>query len=137
MKYRAIDGLKYTTRHEWIRLEGKVATVGLCDYAQEKLGVIVFVELPQVGAAVEAGKSAAVIESVKAVADLNAPFSGTVTEVNEKLFDQPEIINQDPYGEGWVFKLEPAAEDAEAETAGLMERAAYEELIMQEELAEE
>lgn len=130
MNYKVVDGLKYTKKHEWARQEGKVAVVGLCDYAQDKLGEIVFVELPEVGATVEAGKSAAVVESVKAVADLYAPLSGTVTEVNEVLLDQPETINQDPYGEGWVFKLEIANE---AELDNLMDKAAYEEFIIKEE----
>jgi len=132
MKYKAIDGLKYTEKHEWARQDGSTAVVGLCDYAQDKLGEIVFVELPEVGAAVEAGKSAAVIESVKAVADLYAPLSGTVTEVNEVLLDQPETINQDPYGEGWVFKVEITDQ---TEPEGLMDKEAYEEFLMKEEEA--
>ncbi len=130
MKYKAIDGLKYTKKHEWARQEGGIAVVGLCDYAQDKLGEIVFVELPDVGAAVEAGKSAAVVESVKAVADLYSPLSGTVTEINEILLDQPETINQDPYGEGWVFKVEISDE---AELGSLMDMAAYEEFTIKEE----
>ena len=130
MKYKAIDGLKYTKKHEWARQEGDLAIVGLCDYAQDKLGEIVFVELPDVGAAVEAGKSAAVVESVKAVADLYSPLSGTVTEINEILLDQPETINQDPYGEGWVFKVEISDE---AELGSLMDMAAYEEFTIKEE----
>jgi glycine cleavage system H protein len=132
MKYKAMDGLKYTKNHEWARQEGKVAVVGLCDFAQDKLGEIVFVELPNAGAEVEAGKGAAVIESVKAVADLYSPLSGTVTEVNEVLLDQPETINQDPYGEGWVYKMEIAEE---GELADLMDKDAYEEFVMKEEEA--
>jgi len=104
--------------------------VGLSDYAQDKLGEIVFVELPDVDAEVEAGKSAAVIESVKAVADLYAPVDGTVTEVNEALLDQPELINQDPYGEGWVFKVEMKDQSQLGE---LMDKPAYEEFIIKEE----
>ncbi len=130
MTYKVIDGLRYTKKHEWVRQEGGVAVVGLCDYAQDKLGEIVFVELPAVGAAVEAGKSVAVVESVKAVADLYSPLSGTVTEINEVLFDQPEIINRDPYGEGWVYKVGIADE---AELDHLMDKAAYEEFIIKEE----
>ncbi len=130
MKYNVIDGLKYTKQHEYARQEGNVAVVGLTDYAQDKLGEIVFVELPDVGAAVEAGKSAAVIESVKAVADLYAPVDGTVTEVNETLLDQPEVINQDPYGEGWVFKVEIKDESQLGE---LMDKPAYEDFIIKEE----
>ncbi|MBM4236380.1 MAG: glycine cleavage system protein GcvH [Firmicutes bacterium] len=130
MKYKVIEGLRYTKKHEWARQEGGVAIVGLCDYAQDKLGEIVFVELPDVGAVVEAGKSVAVVESVKAVADLYSPLSGTVTEINEVLLDQPETINQDPYGEGWVYKVEMADE---AELGNLMDKAAYEEFIIKEE----
>ncbi len=130
MKYKVIEGLKYTQQHEWARSEDGSAAVGLSDYAQDKLGEIVFVELPDVGAEVEAGKSAAVIESVKAVADLYAPVSGKVTEVNEALLDQPEVINQDPYGEGWVFKVE-VKEESQLEK--LMDKAAYEEFIIKEE----
>ncbi len=130
MKYNVIEGLKYTQQHEYARQEGNVAVVGLSDYAQDKLGEIVFVELPDVDAEVEAGKSAAVIESVKAVADLYAPVDGTVTEVNEALLDQPELINQDPYGEGWVFKVEMKDQSQLGE---LMDKPAYEEFIIKEE----
>ncbi len=130
MKYNVIDGLKYTRQHEWARPEDGTAVVGLSDYAQDKLGEIVFVELPDVGAEVEAGKSAAVIESVKAVADLYAPVDGKVTEVNEALLDQPEVINQDPYGEGWVFKVEVKDE---GQLDKLMDKPAYEEFIIKEE----
>jgi glycine cleavage system H protein len=130
MKYKVVDGLKYTKKHEWARQEGGAAVVGLCDYAQDKLGEIVFVELPEVGVEVEAGKSTAVIESVKAVADLYSPLSGKVTEINEALLDQPEIINQDPYGEGWVYKVEIAKE---AELNDLMDHSAYEAFVIKEE----
>ncbi|MFO8192478.1 MAG: glycine cleavage system protein GcvH [Bacillota bacterium] len=130
MDYKIMDGLKYTKKHEWARQEGNIAVIGLCDYAQDKLGEIVFVELPDVGADLEAGKSAAVIESVKAVADLYSPLSGTVTEVNEELLDQPELINSDPYGEAWVYKLEIKDE---GELANLMDKAEYEKFIVEEE----
>lgn len=130
MGYKTIDGLKYTKKHEWVRQEGNTAVIGLCDYAQDKLGEIVFVELPDVGSEVEAGKSAAVIESVKAVADLYSPLSGTVTEINEELLDQPELINSDPYGEAWVFKMEISNE---SEMANLMDKAEYETFIVEEE----
>ncbi len=130
MDYKIMDGLKYTKKHEWIRQEGNIGAVGLCDYAQDKLGEIVFVELPDIDAEVEAGKSAAVIESVKAVADLYSPLSGKVTEVNEELLDQPELINSDPYGEAWVYKLEIKDE---SELANLMDKAEYEKFIVEEE----
>ncbi len=130
MKYKVIEGLKYTKQHEWARQENSIAVVGLSDYAQDKLGEIVFVELPDVGSEVEAGKSAAVIESVKAVADLYAPVDGKVMEVNEALLDQPEVINQDPYGEGWVFKVEVKDE---GQMGALMDKSTYEEFIIKEE----
>lgn len=129
MKYKIIDGVRYTVKHEWARPEGDTVVVGLSDYAQDKLGEIVFVELPDVGAEVEAGKGSAVIESVKAVADLYAPVDGTVVEVNEELLDQPESINSDPYGDGWVYKVE--VKDA-AQLDKLMDKEAYEKFVVEE-----
>ncbi len=129
MGYNIIDGVKYTKKHEWAKPEGKEAVVGLSDYAQDKLGEIVFVELPDVGTEVESGKGSAVIESVKAVADLYAPADGTITEVNEDLLDQPEVINSDPYGEGWVYKMELKDESQMAE---LMDKPAYEKFVVEE-----
>lgn len=130
MNYKIIDGLMYTKKHEWARQEGGYAVVGLSDYAQDKLGEIVFVELPDVGTEVEAGKGSAVIESVKAVTDLYAPLDGTVVEVNEELLDQPEVINSDPYGAGWVYKIEIKDE---SQFGLLMDRAAYEKFVVEEE----
>lgn len=129
MKYKIIDGVRYTVKHEWARPEGDTAVVGLSDYAQDKLGEIVFVELPDVGTEVEAGKGSAVIESVKAVADLYAPVDGTVVEVNEELLDQPESINSDPYGDGWVYKVE--VKDA-TQLDKLMDKEAYEKFVVEE-----
>ena len=129
MKYNIIEGVKYTRKHEWARQEGSTAVVGLSDYAQDKLGEIVFVELPDVGTEVEAGKGSAVIESVKAVADLYAPVSGTVTEINEELLDQPEVINSDPYGDGWVYKVEIKDE---GQINDLMDKPAYEKFVVEE-----
>ena len=98
--------LKYVSSHEWIREEGDgVVTVGITDYAQESLGDVVFVETPDVGAELAAGDDAGVVESVKAASDIYAPLSGTVLEVNEELEDAPENVNNDPYGDGWFFKL--------------------------------
>lgn len=98
--------LKYVSSHEWIRDEGDgVVTVGITDYAQESLGDVVFVETPDVGAELSAGDDAGVVESVKAASDIYAPLSGTVIEVNEELEDAPENVNNDPYGDGWFFKL--------------------------------
>ncbi len=129
MKYKIVDGVMYTKKHEWARLEGNSAVVGLSDYAQDKLGEIVFVELPDVGAEVEAGKGSAVIESVKAVADLYAPVDGTIVEVNEELLDQPELINSDPYGEGWVYKVEVKDE---GQYHALMDKGAYGKFVVEE-----
>ena len=97
--------LKYTKEHEWVKVEGDTATVGVTDYAQDALGDVVFVELPKVAGQVEKGKGAAVVESVKSVSDVYAPVSGKVTEANEALNGQPELINKSPYGKGWIFKL--------------------------------
>ncbi|WP_218113111.1 glycine cleavage system protein GcvH [Atribacter laminatus] len=96
----------YTKSHEWIKVEGNHAMVGVTYYAQEQLVEVVFVELPEPGMEVKAGDGIAVLESVKAVSDIYAPVSGTILEVNKKLEDQPELINKDPYGEGWIFSLE-------------------------------
>jgi len=103
--------LKYTKEHEWIKIEGDIAIVGITDFAQHSLTDIVFVELPEKGKQFEAGKQAAVIESVKSVSDIFAPVSGEVIEVNEKLTDNPEMINKDCYGEGWIFKLKMSNPD--------------------------
>jgi glycine cleavage system H protein len=98
--------LKYTKTHEWVRDEGDgIVTIGITDHAQELLGDLVFVELPEVGATLDVGGDCAVVESVKAASDVYAPLTGEVTEVNEELADAPEIINQDAYGDGWMFKL--------------------------------
>ena len=130
MKYNIVDDLRYTEKHEWARREGNTAVIGLTDYAQDKLGEIVFVELPEIGAEVEAGKGSAVIESVKAVTDLYAPVDGTVVEVNEELLDQPEVINSDPYGAGWVYKIEIKDQ---GQLSALMDRQAYEKYVIGEE----
>ena len=98
--------LKYSKEHEWVRVEGNKAVVGITDFAQSQLGDVVFVELPTVGAAAVAGKRFSVVESVKAVSDIFAPVNGTVVEINETLNDAPEKVNQDPYGQGWIAVLE-------------------------------
>ncbi len=103
MKFPA--DLLYTKEHEWVRIEGGVATIGITDYAQSELGDIVFVELPDVNAAATQMQPFGTIEAVKTVSELFAPLSGTITEVNAKLADQAELINQDPYGEGWLIKI--------------------------------
>jgi glycine cleavage system H protein len=102
------DNLKYLASHEWIKLEDDgTVTVGISDYAQDLLGDIVFVELPEIGQQLEPEKEAAVVESVKAASDIYSPVGGEVLEINEKLLDQPEIINNSPYEEGWIFKIQP------------------------------
>ena len=116
------EDLKYTVEHEWIRLEGNRATIGITDYAQDQLGDVVFVDLPAVGQEVQAGGTLAVVESVKSVSDVYAPLSGRVVAVNELLKDAPETLNQDPYGEGWIAVLELTQPD---EVQGLLDAAAY------------
>ena len=100
--------IKFTKDHEWIRIEGETAVVGITDYAQQQLGDVVFVELPDVGKALERGKDAAVVESVKAASEVFAPVDGEVTEINKLLQDQPDTVNSDPQGEGWFFKVKLA-----------------------------
>jgi len=119
-----MSALRYTADHEWIRMESAdTGAVGISNYAQEQLGDIVFVELPEIGRAVKRGEEVAVIESVKAAADCKAPVGGTVIEVNKLLADDPGKVNQDPTGAGWFFKLR--IEDAR-ELDSLMDEAAYE-----------
>ncbi len=104
------EELEYTKTHEWVRREGEEAIVGITDHAQEELGDVVFVELPEQGASFSAGDSFGVIESVKAVSDLYAPVRGEVVEVNESLNDTPEKVNEDPYGDGWMIRLRISGE---------------------------
>lgn len=99
------EHLRYLASHEWIAEDG---TVGITDYAQDQLGDVVFVELPEVGDEVDAGEQVAVVESVKTASDIYAPVAGTIVAVNEELEDSPELVNDEPYGEGWMFKIEPA-----------------------------
>jgi glycine cleavage system H protein len=102
------DDLRYTKDHEWVRLQGKRATVGITDFAQSELTDVVYVELPKVGKAVKAGEVLGTVESVKAVSEIFAPLSGKVVEVNKALEDTSEVVNQDPYGKGWMVVLEVA-----------------------------
>ncbi len=117
---------KYTKDHEWIRIEGKIGTIGITEYAQGELGDVVFVELPAVGASLTQGKSFGTIEAVKAVSDLYAPLSGEVTEVNKKVQDTPEVVNKDPYGDGWMVKVKLSKPD---EASSLLDAEAYKKLI--------
>jgi len=119
--------LKFLSSHEWVMVEGDIATIGVSDHAQELLGDLVYVELPEVGDTVAAGDSVGVIESVKAASDTYAPISGEIIEVNADLEDAPERINLDPYGDGWMYKL--SIEDAE-ELETLLDAAAYSDSIL-------
>ena len=118
---KIIDGIKYTKEHEWVKIEGNEAKIGITDFAQHNLGDIVFVELPKVGADFKAGDSIGVVESVKSVSDIFSPIHGTVFKVNEALSEKPEKLNEDPYG-SWiaVLKVKEIKEDS-----GLMDSAAY------------
>ena len=118
--------LKYTKEHEWIRLEGDVAYVGNTDYAQEQLGDIVFVDIPTEGETLAADEVFGTIEVVKTISDLFLPVAGEILEQNEALADQPELVNQDPYGEGWLIKIKPAAD---ADFDSLLDAEAYKALI--------
>lgn len=100
------EDLRYSKEHEWVLVEGNVATIGITDYAQDQLGDIVFVELPAIGDKVSKEDAFGVVESVKAVSDIYAPVSGRVLEVNDDLPDNPEMLNEDPYGDGWIIKIE-------------------------------
>jgi glycine cleavage system H protein len=118
--------LRFTREHEWIRIDGDVGTVGISDYAQQQLGDVVFVELPEVGREVQAGGEAAVVESVKAASEVYSPASGEVIEVNEGLQDEPAKVNADATGGGWFFKMKLA--DA-SELDALMDQAAYKDYL--------
>ena len=116
--------LYFTGEHEWIRLENGIATIGISDHAQQALGDIVFAEVPEIGRAVNKGDEAAVVESVKAASDIYAPCSGEIVEGNAALTDDPSLVNRDPEGDGWFFKMKLADEK---ELEGLMDEAAYRE----------
>ena len=120
------DNLKYTKDHEWIRIEGETGTIGITDYAQGELGDVVFVELPATGKSVKQHDVFGTIEAVKAVSDLYAPMSGTVTEVNAAVAATPDAVNKDPYGKGWMVKVKLADP---GEAAELLSAAAYRSLI--------
>jgi len=122
--------LKFLTTHEWVLVEDKIATIGISDHAQELLGDLVYVELPEVGTSIAAGDSVGVVESVKAASDTYAPVSGEVVEINEELEGAPDRINTDPYGDGWMYKV--ALEDPE-EIGDLLDADAYAESIDEDE----
>jgi glycine cleavage system H protein len=117
--------LKFTAEHEWLKLEGDVATVGITSHAAEQLGDLVFVELPEIGASFKKDGDAATVESVKAASDVYSPLDGEITEINQAIVDDPSLVNSDPQGAGWFFKLKLTnASDADA----LLDEAAYKEL---------
>jgi glycine cleavage system H protein len=118
--------LRYTKDHEWVRVDGDHATVGVTDFAAGELGDVVFVDLPAVGRSLEQHATFGVVESVKAVSDLFSPVAGEVVEVNPKLGDNPELVNSDPYGDGWMIRLKIA--DA-SQVAGLLDPSAYERIV--------
>ena len=120
------QNLKYTNEHEWIRVEGDIAYVGIADYAQEQLGDIVFVDIPTVGESLEAGEVFGTVEVVKTISDLFLPVAGEVLEQNEALEENPELVNKDPYGEGWLIKMKPA--DVKA-VEDLLDAEGYKEVI--------
>lgn len=121
-----MSSLKFTREHEWVRVEGDTATVGITDYAQEQLGDVVFVELPAIGADVEAGGDAAVVESVKAASEVYAPVSGKIVDVNHELEDNPGLVNESAEGDGWFWKMELSDPD---ELDELMDAASYKEFL--------
>jgi glycine cleavage system H protein len=121
-----VEGLLYTKDHEWAKVEGKTATVGVSDYAQEQLGELVYVELPKIGGEFTQGKELAIVESSKAASDVYAPVTGKVTQVNSQLQSKPELINEDCYGAGWICKMDLTDE---ASLKNLMDSKQYEEYV--------
>jgi len=118
--------IKYTNEHEWIRVEGDVGTIGITNYAQEQLGDVVFVDVPQIGRKVAKGEPVAVVESVKAASDIFAPVSGEIVEANKALADSPGDVNAEPMGKGWFFKIKLSSK---AELDGLMDENAYDAFV--------
>ena len=121
--------LKYSEEHEWVLVDGEVATIGITDFAQDSMGDVVFVELPEVGARIDAGQACGVVESVKAVSDIYSPVSGEVVEVNEGLPDTPEDVNSSPYEQGWIAKIKLSAA---GEVDGLMDADAYRAFVSEQ-----
>ncbi|AZQ14750.1 glycine cleavage system protein GcvH [Halorubrum sp. PV6] len=126
MSFEVPDDRRYLESHEWATTDGDTAQVGVSDFAQDELGDVVFVELPDVGDTITAGEAFGVVESIKAVSDLYAPVSGEVVAVNETLFDRPELVNEDPYGDGWLLEVAP---DADGDAEGLLDAAEYDDQI--------
>ena len=118
--------MKYTDSHDWIRFEEKGSTIGISDYAQKELGEIVYIELPRVGSRVKKGEEIVILESTKAAADIYAPIDGTVLEINDKLLDNPELINEDPEESGWIYKLKVESKEILEE---LLDSPSYKKLV--------
>ena len=125
------EDLRYATSHEWVRVDDGDIVMGISDFAQDALGDVVYVDLPEVGRSVEAGEGIAEIESTKSVNDVYAPISGTIVAINEALLDNPEIVNGDPYGEGWFVRIAPAGGDIDL--SSLLEALAYRAIAEAEE----
>jgi glycine cleavage system H protein len=121
------NDLSYTRSHEWARVEGDLVVVGITHYAQDQLGEVVYVELPEVGLGANSGEELGTLESVKAVAEFMSPVAGEVVEINERLAEEPNLVNEDPYGDGWLVKISGAIEDDE-----LLDAEAYKELLAEE-----
>jgi glycine cleavage system H protein len=121
------DDRSYSKDHEWIKVEGGLAVVGITDFAQNSLHEITFVEISEVGTVLEANSECGLVESMKASSDIFSPISGEIVEVNAELEDAPEIVNEDPYGKGWMFKIKPS--NLDADISGLMDAGAYKEFI--------
>ena len=121
-----LKDFKFTEDHEWLKFEDNIATIGITDYAQKELGDVVYVELPNPGDVLKKGDACSNIESVKAVSDIYAPISGEIIDINKTLEDQPEKVNQDPYGEGWIFKIKMADQ---GDTKGLLDQDKYNEYL--------
>ena len=131
-EYKVLDGLYYTEEHEWAKvLEDGTVAVGVTDYAQKQLHEIVYVELPEVDSEADYMGVIGAVESVKAVSDMNCPVAGTVVEVNDELLDSPELINEDPYGEGWIAKIRPS--DLDGDRLNLMDAEAYRKHVAEQE----
>ena len=123
-----LEGLKYANSHEWVKHEGSVATIGITDHAQNMLGDLVYIELPEVESHLENGQECAVVESVKAAADIYSPLAGEIVEVNEAAIENPQIVNEDPYGKGWLFRIRLF----EGETVELLTAAEYSQQVASE-----
>lgn len=121
-----MSAMQFTTEHEWLLIEGSSATVGISDYAQEQLGDVVYVELPEIGQSFGQGDNVGVVESVKAVGEIYMPIAGTIEAINDRLEDEPELVNSEPTAAGWLFKL---TLDGQGDLGGLMDEAAYLEFI--------